>query len=93
MVMKIGLAIGLVMLTSACSGLNDIGYFAPQVVEGDDSYVVIYDSNGIMPSSAIAAANKYCSKYAKTAEMQSRGGSSHECVSKQLNYCATYSCK
>jgi len=93
MSMRIGLSMGLVLLASACSDMNNIGYFAPRAVEGDESHVVIYDPNGIVPSSAINAANAHCSKYAREAELQSRGGSSYECVSRQLNYCATYSCK
>jgi hypothetical protein len=87
------LAIGFSLLTAACGGLDHVGFFAPKPVEGDGTYVVIYDANGIVPNSALAAANGYCADFAKSAELKSKGGKSYECVSSQLNYCATFVCK
>jgi len=91
--MRIILVVGLTLLMSACGKMTNAGYFAPKAVDGDENHVVIYDANGIVPGNAIKSANAYCAKFGKSATLKMKGGDSYECVSQQLNYCATYSCE
>lgn len=94
---KLIVATAAALLTSACSsGVGSWDMFkrdSAMVLSGDESQVTLYDPRGIVPSGAQTTANKYCASYGKTAEWQSQGGTSSDCVSLQSNYCATYSCK
>jgi putative hemolysin len=95
--MKKGLVIVIALFTAACSSnTGEWGMFgknAPRTISGTDSRVVLYDANGVDKNAGQTAATKYCANYGKIAEFQSRGGDSSDCVSSQLNYCVTYSCK
>lgn len=95
--MKKWLVLVFVLLVTACtSGFSDwnmLGKNTVRILSGDDSQVLLYDANGIVPSSGQKTATKYCATYGKTAEWQSNGGTDSDCVSAQLNYCATYICK
>jgi hypothetical protein len=95
----------LTLILSACSNEEDrcppgefcfsdnFGINAPQPLRGDEDQVVIYDVNGIVPAKALHAADGVCSYYGKRAEFLSQGGDSSDCVSNQLNLCATYRCQ
>jgi hypothetical protein len=95
--MKKGLVVVSALLLSACTGsIGQLGMFeknAPRILSGDDSQVLLYDANGLSPEGTQGTADKYCARYGKTAEWQSRGGADSDCISNQLNYCATYICK
>jgi len=91
--MKRFIVAGSVVFVTACSDMADIGYFAPRPVDGDADHVVLYAEKGIVPGRALHIANGYCAQFHKTAIFAHIGGDSSECVSAQLNYCATYECK
>ena len=95
--MKKGFFLVLALSVAVCScarpRLNNFDKLYPQVVAGDESFVVLYDPNLIVPPDAKQKATRYCSSYGKTAEWKSLGGDYRECLSNQLSYCVTYACK
>lgn len=95
--MKKKLILVIVLATAACSsGVGEMGMFqknAPRVLSGDENQILLYDATGVSPAAGLATAKKHCSGFGKTAEWKSNGGTDPDCVSMQLNYCATYICK
>ncbi|MDR3438674.1 hypothetical protein [Telmatospirillum sp.] len=95
--MNKGFVVVFALLLTACTGnitdLGALGKNQPRILTGSDSEVVLYDPRGIGPDGGQETAQKYCAGWGKTAEWKSRGGEDSDCVSSQLNYCATYTCK
>ena len=94
--MKRGLVLFLVLFVAACGSVSNMGMFhknEPRVLLGNENSVLLYDPHGIIPNSSQEIATKYCAAYNKEAEWQSRGGTDSNCISLQMNYCVTYSCK
>ncbi len=100
--MKKWIVCGLAGFLAACGGVGGINM--PRIISGDTDQFVIYDDNagmgwngagggGLNPKKALDVANYYCAEVGKEAEFVSKGGASSECVSNQLNLCATYRCK
>ncbi len=100
--MKKALWLGMALLTSACSNSsgsslpNATAIFTPEarILRSDGAHVILYNESGYLkPAAAQAAAEKYCRGQGKTAQFESQGGYPLDCVSNQLNYCATYICQ
>lgn len=92
--MKKTLVLSVALLTGGCSFMSSVGAPDVRVLRANGVHVVLYDPNGnIKTAVASDVAAKYCKSNGKTAEFESRGGEPLDCVSNQLNYCLTYTCK
>jgi hypothetical protein len=67
------------------------GLFAPEVVSGNERYVVVHDVIG-MPGGAQNTAATYCKGFGRIAQYQSKGGDDWQCSGRSANLCTTYAC-
>src|SRR5437867_11605216 len=66
------------------------GVGQPQILGGNERYVVIKDRWGFGLKEKVAA--NYCKKFGRIAQFQSRGGDAPGCSGREANLCNTYLC-
>lgn len=76
------------LLITGCA-TNGGNFFDPEVVGGNERFVVIHDPFGI-PGKSQAAAESHCSTHGRYAQFQSMGGNAFQCT--HVAYCQTYVC-
>lgn len=72
----------------SCAGGGGVG--RPQILGGNETYVVLKDRWGFGEAPKVAA--EHCSKFGRTAQFQSRGGDAPGCSGRESNLCYTYRC-
>lgn len=78
----------LVVATIASCAGSGVGQ--PQILGGNETYVVLKDRWGA--GEAPKAAANHCSQYGRRAQFQSRGGDAPGCSGREANLCYTYRC-
>jgi len=77
------------MLLAGCATNGGGSFFDPEVVGGNERYVVVYDPIGL-PGKSQQTAENHCSTYGRIAQFQTQGGNAYQCS--HVAYCATYLC-
>jgi len=77
----------IVATIASCAGS---GVGQPQILGGNETYVVLKDRWGV--GEAQKAAANHCGKFGRTAQFQSRGGDAPGCSGREANLCYTYRC-
>lgn len=92
----IGFTLVVLLFVGCANAPSDPNYLGggigePQIVSGNERYVVVLDRWGFGNKKQAVATN-WCRKYGRIAQFQARGGDGPGCSGRSSNLCNTYAC-